>query len=77
MPPARDGKGRPEYAIAGSHREFVDWRRENPKLRGHVIYLFNAQRAEQLAKWVPKGKLHRIGTWETSPARAAAEELEA
>ena len=31
-----------------------------------MIYLFTRQRAEELAKWVPKGKLHRIGTWEPS-----------
>jgi hypothetical protein len=28
-------------------------------------------------KGMPKGILHRIGTWETSPAKEAAERLEA
>ena len=76
MPQVRDRRDPPEYAIAGSYQEFVEWRRQDPELRGDVIYLFNARRAEELAVWAPMGKLHRIGTWETSPAREVAEKLE-
>ena len=67
---------RAEYAIAGSYREFMEWRAQDPARRKRVIFLGTAERAEQLATWVPKGVLHRIGTWETSPARDAAEALE-
>ena len=68
----------PEYAIAGSYLEFQQWRRADPKKRGKVIYLHSAERVESmLAQGVPKGVLHRIGAWETSPARTIAEQLEA
>jgi hypothetical protein len=69
--------GRPECAIVGSYTEFIRWRAEDPKGRARVTFLNTAERAEQLvANGAAKGALYRIGTWETSPARAAAAELE-
>jgi hypothetical protein len=64
--------GRPEYAIAGSYSEFLRWRSEDPKARARVTFLATAERAEGREP----GVLHRIGTWETSPASEAAEALE-
>jgi hypothetical protein len=64
--------GRPGYAIAGSYTEFLRWRAENPKARARVTFLATAERAEGR----PPGALHRIGAWETSAAREAAEGLE-
>lgn len=67
----------PEYAIAGSHRAFMEWRSADVASRGDVIFLHSAERAEQLAAWAPPGRLHRLDGWEWSPARRAAELLEA
>ena len=68
---------RPEYAIAGSYREFLDWRRADPGKRDAVMYIFSEEQARELASWAPKGVLHRIGNWRASPARSVAEQLEA
>ena len=64
-----------EYAIAGSFGEFMIWRSADRDGRSHVTYLPTAERAEQIARTGPQGVLHRIGSWEKSPARAAAEKL--
>jgi hypothetical protein len=64
--------GTPEYPIAGSYTAFLPWRSEDPKVRARVTFLATAERAEGREP----GVLHRIGTWETSPARGAAEGLE-
>lgn len=64
---------KPEYAIAGSYADFLHFRRTLPR---YVAYL-TRERAEQLlAKGAAKGRLHRLPGWETSEARAAAEQLE-
>jgi hypothetical protein len=67
----------PEYAIAGSFGEFMIWRSGDREGRSNVIYLATAERAEQAARTGSRGVVHRIGSWETSPARDAAERLEA
>ncbi len=61
-----------EYAIAGSHTEFIRWVGEDPKTRARVTFLNTPERARGRAP----GVLHRAPGWETSPARAAAELLE-
>lgn len=66
----------PEYAIAGSFGEFMIWRSADREGRCHVIYLGTAERAEQAVLKGSRGIVHRIGAWESSPARAAAERLE-
>lgn len=67
----------PGYAIAGSFGEFMIWRSADRKGRSKVVYLATAERAEQAARTGSRGVLYRIGTWERSPAREAAERLEA
>jgi hypothetical protein len=62
-----------QYAIAGTYREFMAWRREDLEGRGGVIYLT----AERAAQHTEPGVFHRIGTWQESPALEAAERLEA
>jgi hypothetical protein len=65
---------RPEYAIAGTYRDYMVWK---PTYPAPVSFL-TRERAEQfLAAGVPKGKLHRLAGWETSDARELAERLEA
>jgi len=67
---------KPEYAIAGTHREFLDWVARKPERR-EIAYL-TKERAEALVNGGGrKGKLHRIGMWERSEARELAERLEA
>ena len=68
----REMLGKPEYAIAGSYTEFMRWRSEDVKARGGVIFLNTPELCEGRAP----GVLHRIGTWECSPAREAGERLE-
>ena len=63
---------RPQYAIAGTYAEFLAWCNEDPKTRRRVTLLDMPERAKGRAP----GVLHRIGTWQTSPARDAAERLE-
>ena len=65
---------KPQYAIAGRYAEFMEWRKRHTGL--HVSYLTRERAKFMLAKGAPRGVLHRIGTWETSPARRAAERLE-
>ena len=62
----------PEPPIAGSWLEFRRWLWEDPQARKHVDYLTPDRAKKLMKRGAPKGKLHRIGTWETSPARAAA-----
>jgi hypothetical protein len=70
--PRSSGKGR--TTIAGSIAEWHEWQRQNP---GRDVRYLTKERAEAyLARGMPKGTLHRIGTWETSSARRAAEGLE-
>jgi len=67
-------EGKREYAIAGSWTEFRRWQAEHP---GREVHYLTKDRAEEYLKWgMPRGVLHRVGTWETSPARKAAERLE-
>lgn len=69
-------EGRPEYAVSATYAAFLAWMREDPKSRARVTYL-TAERAEALVgAGAAKGVLHRLGGWETSPAREAAERLE-
>jgi hypothetical protein len=68
----------PEYAIAGTYAEFLRWRGEDLEQRAHVTYLGSVKRVQLLVRWArPRGVLHRIGTWESAPAREAATQLEA
>jgi hypothetical protein len=67
-------EGKPEYAIAGSYGEFVEWLRHYA--RTDVCYLTKERAELYLARGAPKGVLHRIGNWQKSPARVAAEALE-
>jgi hypothetical protein len=67
--------GAPEYAIAGSHREFLDWAARQPGRRG-ITYLTKELAQSLLDRGARKGKLHRIGMWERSDARDLAEKLE-
>ncbi|HUP53035.1 MAG TPA: hypothetical protein VM198_11190, partial [Longimicrobiales bacterium] len=57
--------------------EFRRWQWEDPQGRKDVDYL-TADRAKKLVRrGAPKGTLLRLAGWETSPARDAAERLEA
>ena len=62
-----------EYAVAGSYMEFMAWRKDDLEARKRVIYLT----AERAAEHRTLGTLHRIGTWQDSPALEAAKRLEA
>ncbi len=62
-----------EYAIAGSYLEFMEWRKTDLDARRGVVYL-TPERAELRTE---RGRLHRIGSWERSPALEAALRLEA
>ena len=68
----------PHYAIAGTFSEWYlwerVWRQENPGVE--VAYLTKGRALAFLRRGYPKGVLHRIGSWESSPAREAAKELE-
>ena len=66
---------KPEYAVAGSYREFMVWAREE-KSRGSVSYLTKERAAELVDQGAAKGVLHRIGKWEESPALDDALRLE-
>ena len=66
----------PQYAIAGSHREFLDWAARHPERRG-ITYLTKELAQRMLERGARKGKLHRVGMWERSEARELAERLEA
>ena len=63
---------RPQYAISGTYAEFLAWCNEEPRTRRRVTFLDRPERAVGRAP----GVLHRIGPWESSPAREAAERLE-
>ena len=79
-PRARTREGRvgeqPEYAIAGTHREFLDWVARKPERR-RITFLTKERAQDLVDRKVRKGKLHRIGMWERSEARELAEQLEA
>ena len=62
-----------EYAIAGSYYEFMTWVREDKKNRSGVIFLNTPERCQGREP----GVLHRVGSWEQSPAFPAALKLEA
>jgi hypothetical protein len=55
------GSERAEYAIAGTYREYLAWRSEDPKGRARVTFLNTAERAEQFAASARKGTVHRVG----------------
>lgn len=67
------------YAIAGTITEWYDWyrtwRQGHPDVE--VRYLTRDRARAYLRAGMPRGVLHRIGTWERSPARELAEQLEA
>ena len=68
---------RREYCI-GDTIAWITWVGENTKERSRVTYLDTpAKAAALLAAGAPRGKLHRLKGWETSPARELAERLEA
>jgi hypothetical protein len=65
---------RPEYAIAGTYREFMEWQRRHAQTD---VRFLTKERAEMyLARGARPGVLHRIGNWQTSPALDAALSLE-
>lgn len=69
--------GRADYAVSGGHAASISWMRGDPKARARVTYL-TAGRADALvAAGAVRGVLHRLDGWESSPAREAAERLEA
>lgn len=62
-----------EYAVAGSYLEFMEWRQADLEARRHVVYLT----PERATAHTEPGTLHRIGSWQRSPALEAALRLEA
>ena len=69
---------RREYCIAGDVLSWIAWVGGNVEKRSRVTYIDTAAKAEALlAAGAPRGKLHRLPGWESSPARDAAERLEA
>lgn len=66
-----------EYVIAGSHTEWVRWLGGNLKERSRITYLDTPEKVQYLLDaGAPRGMLHRLPGWESSPARELAEKLE-
>lgn len=75
-PPEEQGPR--EYVIAGDHATWISWLGGNLKERSRVTYLDTAEKAQALLDaGAPRGPLHRLPGWETSPVRELAERLEA
>jgi hypothetical protein len=74
---AAENRGGIVYAIARDWLEFRRWLCEDPQGRKDVDYFTPARAKALVRRGAPEGTLLRLPGWESSPARQAAERLEA